>query len=177
MAISKDKKRELVADYEERLKHSRAIILTNPEGLNVNQISELRSRLRAVGTGYQVIKNTLLNLALLETELPNLDPLLEGPTAIGFCYQDAQPAAKVLVEFAGAGNTLNLKGGVLGQRVLAVEDIRRLAYLPSQEILMAQILTAFQSPIRGLVNVLSGPLRGLTTVLMARVDQMGSSEG
>jgi large subunit ribosomal protein L10 len=176
LAISKKKKQELVADYEEKLRRSQAVILTDYQGLDVAQIGQLRSRLRGVGTGYHVIKNSLLCLALEEAELPELTSLLDGPTAIGFCYEDAQPAARVLVDFASEGNTLALKGGLLGERVLASDDVSRLASLPPQEVLISQLLAALQSPLAGLLNVLSGPMRGLATVLNARVDQLQSAE-
>jgi len=167
----------LVADYRAKLGGSRGIILTDYQGLNVAQINELRNRLRAVGTGYHVVKNTLLRLALQEAELPELHALLEGPTAVGFCYQDVQPGAGVLVEFTREASTFGLKGGLLGHRRLTTEDIHRLANLPSREVLLAHLLAAFQSPIRGLVNVLSGSMRGLVTVLKARADQLASAEG
>jgi len=176
LAITKAKKQQLVADYAEKLGRSQAVILANHQGLNVAQISELRHRLRGVGTSCQVIKNTLFRLALEETELPELDTLLDGPTAISFCYQEVQPTAQVLVEFTREAGTFALKGGLLGQRVLAREDISQLANLPSREILLSQVLSAFQSPMRGMVNVLSGPMRGLATVLKARADQLAPAE-
>jgi large subunit ribosomal protein L10 len=176
LAISKGKKQELVADYEEKLRRSAAIILTDYQGLDVAGISELRARLRAVGTGYHVIKNTLVARALEEAELPELASLLDGPTAIGFCYEDAQPAARILVEFAGDGGTFALKGGLLGERVLSSGDISRLATLPSREVLISQLLAGFQSPMVGLANVLTGPMRGLMTVLKARADQVQSEQ-
>lgn len=176
MAITKAKKHQLVADYVEKLGRSEAVILANHQGLNVTQISELRHRLRGVGTGCQVIKNTLFRLALEETDLPELDTLLDGPTAISFCYQEVQPAAQVLVEFTREASPFTLKGGLLGRRVLATEDINQLASLPSRDILLAQVLAAFQSPLRGMVNVLSGPARGLVTVLKARADQLAPAE-
>lgn len=176
MAISKEKKQELVANYREKLERSQAVILTNYQGLNVAQISELRNRLRTVGTGYQVIKNTLLRLALQEAKLPQMDTLLEEPTAIGLCYQEVQPAVRVLVEYTREASPFGLKGGLLGHRLLTTEDINWLANLPSREVLLAQVLAGFQSPMRELVNVLSGPMRGLITVLKARGDQLASAE-
>jgi large subunit ribosomal protein L10 len=176
LAITKAKKQQLVADYAEKLGRSQAIILANHRGLNVAQISELRHRLRAVGTGYQVIKNTLFRLALEEANLAELGALLEGPTSTSFCYQEVQPAARVLVEFTREASPFALKGGLLGHRLLAREDISQLASLPSREILLSQVLAAFQSPMRGLVNVLSGPMRGFMTVLKARADQLAPAE-
>lgn len=176
MAITKAKKQQLVADYAEKLGRSQAVILANHQGLNVSQLSELRHRLRGVGTGCQVIKNTLFHLALEEAELPKLDALLEGPTCTSFCYQEVQPAAQILVEFTREASTFSLKGGLLGHRLLTREDINQLASLPSRDILLAQVLAAFQSPLRGMVNVLSGPARGLVTVLKARADQLAPAE-
>ena len=177
MAISSAKRRELVADYRRKLERGEGTILTNYEGLNVAQINELRNRLRAVGTGYHVVKNTLFRLALQEAKLPELDALLVGPIAVGFCYDDVQPGARVLVEFTREASSLGLKGGLLGHRVLTAEEINRLANLPSREVLLGQVLSGFQSPVRGLVNVLSGSMRGLVTVLKARADQLASAEG
>ncbi|MEA3345177.1 MAG: 50S ribosomal protein L10 [Chloroflexota bacterium] len=176
MAISKEKKRELVADYQGKMERSRGVILTNYRGLDVAQINELRNRLREVGAGYHVIKNTLLRLALQKAGLPELDPLLKGPTAVGFCYQDVPPATRVLVDFTREAGNLGLEGGLLGSRRLSVEDINRLANLPSRGIMLAHVLAALQSPMRGLVNVLSGPMRGLVTVLRAGADELAPTE-
>jgi len=177
LAISQDKKQQLLADYVEKLSRSQAVILANYQGLSVARISELRKRLRPVGSGCQVIKNTLLRLALQEAKLTGLDDLLEGPTAISYCYQDAQPVAQMLVEFTREGSPFALKGGLLGRRPLTADDISRLANLPSREVLLAQVLAGFQAPMRGLVRVLNGPMRGLITVLKARADQMAPAEG
>jgi large subunit ribosomal protein L10 len=174
--MSRAKKEQLVADYAEKLTRSEAIILANHQGLDVAQISELRHRLRAAGTGFQVTKNTLLRRALEEAKLPDMDALLEGPTAASFCYQEVQRAIQVLVEYTREAGPFTIRGGLLGQRLLSGEDINRLAALPSREILLSQLLAAFQSPMRGMVNVLSGSLRGLTTVLKARADQLAASE-
>lgn len=176
MAMTRVKKEQLVADYAEKLARSEAVILANHQGLNVAQISELRHRLRAVGTGFQVTKNTLLRRALEEAKLPDVDALLEGPTAAGFCYQEVQRPIQVLVQYTREASPFAIRGGLLGQRLLSREDVNRLAALPSREILLSQALSAFQSPLRGMVNVLSGSLRGLTTVLKARADQLAASE-
>jgi len=176
LAISKQKKQELVTDYREKLERSQAVILTNYQGLNVAQINELRNRLRAVGAGYHVTKNTLFKLALQEAKLPEMDALLEGPTAVSFCYQDVPPVAKILVDFTREVGTFALKGGLLGTRILTEQDINLLASLPSREVLLAQVVAAFQSPLRRLINVLSGPMRGLVTVLKARADQLTPAE-
>jgi large subunit ribosomal protein L10 len=172
LAISKEKKQELVKSYAEKFSRSQAAILTNYSGLPVIELNQLRNKMREAGSGYHVVKNRLVKLALREAGLPVPEELLRGPTAIGFCYEDMIAPAKVLTEYAKESRILTVKGGILGEKVIDVQVISSLADLPPRDVLLAQLLSGIQSPIAGLVNVLSGTLRGLVTVLKARADQM-----
>jgi len=177
LAISKAKKEELVADYAERLRRSQAVILTDYRGLSVADIQSLRKRLRELDTGYQVAKNTLLRLALQEAGLPAVDHLLEGPTAIGFCYREVTPVARAVVEFSREKESFVIKGGLVGRQTLGPAEVAALADLPSREVLLAHLLGAFQAPIAGLLRVFNGPLQGLMTVLKGRMEQLAPAEG
>lgn len=172
MAVSRRKKEELVAEYTDRLSRSTAIILTDYRGLRTAEMNRLRNQLREVGTGYHVTKNRLVRLALKESGLPSLEGLLEGPTAIGFCYQEVPLAAKALMDFASEFETFSIKGGLLDGKFIDAGRIEALATLPPREVLLAQALAGMRAPISGLVGVLSGTLRGLLNVLRARADQL-----
>ena len=172
MAISKEKKQELVKSYTEEFSRSQAAILTNYRGVSVTEINKLRNKMREAGSGCHVVKNRLVKLALREVGLPVPEEFLQGPTAIGFCYEDVVAPAKVLTEYAKESKVLAIKGGFLGQRVLDGQAVSSLADLPSRDVLLAQLLSGVQSPIAGLVNALSDTLRGLVTVLKARADQL-----
>jgi large subunit ribosomal protein L10 len=172
LAITKEKKQELVAQYTDLLSRSRAAILTDYRGLTAAEISGLRNKLREVDGKYHVIKNTLLRLALQNAGQPVPEEMLEGPVAISFCLGEVPPAAKVLVDFAKDSKVLTIKGGLLSGKAIGVEDIQALADLPPREVLLAQVLAGMQSPINGLVTVLSGTLRGLLNVLKARAEQL-----
>jgi large subunit ribosomal protein L10 len=172
LAISKEKKQELVKNYVEEFSRSQAAILTDYRGLSVAEINRLRNKMREAGSGYHVVKNRLVKLALREAGLPVPEELLQGPTAIGYCYEDVIAPAKVLTEYTKESKMLTIKGGILGDRVIDVEAISSLADLPPRDVLLAQLLSGVQSPMAGLVNVLSGTLRGLVTVLKARADQL-----
>ena len=172
MAISKEKKQELVKSYVEEFSRSQAAILTDYRGLSVAELNRLRNKMREAGSGYHVVKNRLVKLALREAGLPVPEELLQGPTAIGYCYEDVIAPAKVLTEYTKESKMLTIKGGILGDRVIDVEAISSLADLPSRDVLLAQLLSGVQSPVAGLVNVLSGTLRGLVTALKARADQL-----
>lgn len=172
LAISKEKKQELVKSYAEAFSRSQAAIMTNYSGLSVAELNRLRNKMREAGSGYHVVKNRLVKMALGEAGLPVPEELLQGPTAIGFCYEDVIAPAKVLTEYAKESKVLTIKGGILGERVIDGQVISSLANLPSRDVLLTQLLSGIQSPIAGLVNVLSGTLRGLVTVLKAHADQL-----
>ena len=100
MAITKEKKQQMMADYVDRMSNSEAMILTDYRGLTVARMTDLRRRLREVDGTFQVVKNTLFLRALDEagSSLPGDD--MEGPFAIGYCMGEVPPVAKILVDFA-----------------------------------------------------------------------------
>ncbi|MFC2030705.1 50S ribosomal protein L10 [Chloroflexota bacterium] len=171
MAISREKKREIVADYAERLSASQAVVLTEYRGLTVSDITDLRGKLREVDSGYQVVKNTLFRLALDEAGLPLPEEQLEGPIAVGYCYEEVPPAAKVLTEFAKQFGAVRIRGAILGQELLDADGVKALAALPPREVLLAQMLGAVQGPAGSIVNTVLAPMRELVQVLKARGEQ------
>lgn len=172
MAITKEKKKDLVAQYTDLLSHSRAAILTDYRGLTATDLGGLRNRLRESNSKYQVIKNTLLLLALQNAGQPVPEGMLEGPVGVSFCLGEVQPAAKILVDFAKDSKVLVIRGGLLNGKLVGAEDINALANLPPREVLLGLVLAGMQSPISGLVTVLNGTMRGLLNVLNARAEQL-----
>lgn len=172
MPITRAKKEELVQALTEELQKSQTIILTDPRGLAVSEMTKLRRKLRQASARYRVVKNTLARLAFERAGRSLLAEWLEGPTAISFCYGDASEPAKVLTEFVKEAETFKLKGGLLGERVLNVADISALATLPSRDVLRADLVGNLQSPLAGLVNLLAAPLHDFVYVLEARAQQL-----
>ena len=176
MAISREKKEQIVTDLTEKLSRSKALIMTNFSGLDTAEMSELRNKLRETETGYHVVKNNLVKLALQEVGLPWVETLFDGPTAIGFCYEDVPGPAKVLVDFGKGNDLLSIRGGLLGDKPLGAAQISELAALPSEEVLIAEVVVRISAPLVGLVNVLSAPLQNLVHVLNARSAQLQEAE-
>lgn len=176
MAITKERKQELVAQYTDLLERSQAAILTNHQGLNVAQITKLRSQIRETNGAYYVTKNTLMKLALEGQGLSLPEEWLQGPTAIGFCFDDVAAIAKTITDFAAESQILTVKGAVLGEKAVGAEKVKALADLPPTEVLQAQVLGALAAPMSGLVGVLNGALSGLVGVFEARRDQLGEPE-
>ncbi|RJQ55319.1 MAG: 50S ribosomal protein L10 [Actinobacteria bacterium] len=158
-------KEEAVREIRDKLSQAKVAVLTEFRGLNVHDLAELRAKLRAAGVEYKVVKNTLTKRAVDELGLEELDPYLEGPTAIAFGYDDEIAPAKVLADFAKAHADLRMKAGMLQGSVLDAERVRALAKIPPREQLVAQLLGTLQSPVAGLARVLNGPAAGLARVL------------
>lgn len=176
MAISREKKEKIVEDLAEKLSRSRALIMADYRGLSTADLTQLRAKLRDEETGFHVVKNSLVKRAMEAAGLPWDDALFDGPTAIGFCYEDIPGPAKVLLDFSSESKTLSIRGGLLGDAVLDAAQISDLASLPSGEVLIAQVVARISGPLFGLVNVLSAPLRDLVYVLQARAGQLGEAE-
>jgi large subunit ribosomal protein L10 len=171
LAISKERKREIVADYAEKMSSSQAMILADYRGLSVADLSELRVGLREVEGVFQVVKNTLFDRALQDAGIPVPWGHLEGPIAVGYCFDEVPPVAKALTEFAKEQASLKIHGAILGQEFLDAEGVKSLADLPAREVLLAQLVGAVQGPMSNLVTTITAPMRELVHVLQARSEQ------
>jgi large subunit ribosomal protein L10 len=177
LAISKERKDELVTQYIEQLKQSKGIILTDYRGLSVTDTDSIRRAMRPVGGKFQVVKNRLLMLALEEVKMSLPDEWLVGPTAVGFCYDEVPAVAKVFTDRAGDLETLRIKGGLIGTSVVAAEQVYDIADLPSREVLLGQVLGTIHAPAGQVVGVLASGIRQIIDVLRAHVDKYQESSG
>lgn len=147
----------------EKFQASKFTMLTEYQGLNVKDITELRRRLRESDIEFKVFKNTLARLAASDAKVEALQGYMEGPTAYAFSDDPVVPA-KLFKDFKREHPSLHVKGAVLDGQVIDGEQVERLANLPSHEALLGQLVTQFQSPVRVLFNVLEGPMRNLVGV-------------
>ena len=142
-----EQKKQVVADLVERLNGSCAGVIVDYKGINVEDDTKLRKELREAGVNYTVVKNTLLKRAIAETELAGLDSVLEGTSALATSADDYVAAARILSKFADTHKNFEVKNGFIDKEVIDVAKITGLAKLPSREILLANVLGAFQAPI------------------------------
>ncbi|MEE3491739.1 50S ribosomal protein L10 [Ruminococcus sp.] len=142
-----EQKQAIVAELTERLKNSVTGVLVNYKGINVADDTALRKELREAGVQYSVVKNTLLSRACEEAELTGLQTTLAGTTALATCDEDYAAAARILANYAKKSKTFEIKGGYLDGEVVDLATIDSLAKLPTREVLLANVLGAFQAPI------------------------------
>ena len=162
-----------VAELREKLENCSIVISTGCSGIGVNQMVNLRRRMREGGVEFIVIKNNLLNLAADGANVPQLKDVIAGQTAIALGYDDAAAIAKAVADAANADGTLRIHGAVVaGGPAMDTAEVTRLASLPPQPVLVAQLLGNMQGPLYGLATVLNGTIAALAYALQARVDQM-----
>jgi len=164
-----EKKIQIVENLKEKLAQTKGIILTDYQGLPVPEVETLRKSLQEAGASYQIVKNTLLNLALKNSaQLFSSSALqLTGPTAIVLSHEDEIAPLKVLYDFAKEHQTLTVKGGFFEGVWLLGKRLKEIALLPSREVLLARVVGMVQSPIIRFVSVAKSNQIGLVRVLQA----------
>jgi len=163
--------KETVKEIAAVIKESQGTVLVDYRGINVGQDTELRAALRGAGVKYNVVKNTMTRFAVRELGLNELEKSLTGPTAIATSAEDPVAPAKVLSEFAKRFDHLEIKAGIIGDKVIDTAGVLALAELPPKEILVSKMLGMMAAPISGLVNVLNANIRGLAVAISAIVDK------
>ncbi len=168
MAISKEKKAQLLETYVSLLGDSQAIVVVSSLGLTVAEVTQLRVKIRESGARFHVVKNTLFRRALTQAGMPVPD-FVEGPLSVAFCVEDIAPVVKAINEFADdlGERPFEIRGGIVDADVLGPDGAKALADMPSKEVFFAQILSGIKAPGSQLVGVLSSVLRETVTVLQA----------
>jgi large subunit ribosomal protein L10 len=176
--LNKKEKEKLINALTDSLSKCTIAVATDYRGLNAKEMVKLRKQLRTNGIEYRVAKNTLTKFAADRSGRKQLEPLLTGPLAIAFGFDDVVKPAKVIYDFIrSSGAALQIKGGLLGDRLLSAQDIVSLANIPPKQVLISQLVGQLVSPLYSLHTVLSAPLRGFAYVLQARIRQMEGGEG
>lgn len=160
-----EQKQQIVADLSAKLNAAVTGVIVDYKGTSVSDDTQLRKELREAGVDYFVVKNTLLARAIAGTDLEGMKDVLEGTTAIALSNEDYTAAARILCKFADAHENFTVKSGFLDGKVVDVATIESLAKLPTKEVLLATVLSAFQAPIAAFARA-----------VQAIVDKDGSAE-
>jgi large subunit ribosomal protein L10 len=160
-----EEKQLIVEEIKQHLEKSMLIVFTDYRGLKVDEMTELRNKLRVPGVEVKVLKNTMLRFALKELGNNDMADLISGPNAAIISHNDPVTPAKVLFEFAKTHKNLEIKMGLLEGQVISPEKIKNLADLPSREVLVATVLGTMQAPITSFVRVLNANITGLARAL------------
>ena len=150
--MNREEKAQLLSELNELFSKAEIVVVSHYKGLTVKEVSELRDNIRKAGAGFRVTKNRITRLALKGTNFENLADLFKGPTAIAFA-SDPVSACKACVEFAKTNEKLIIVGGAMGTGVLSIDEIKKLASIPSMDELRAKIIGLLQAPAAQLARV------------------------
>ncbi len=164
-------KKNISAEYINRLNNSPFFIVVDYQGLKVGPITELRKRLHKTGAAMHVVKNSIFRIAAKEAGLADLTGALAGQIAVVTGRQDVSSAAKVLKTFSAEFDKPKLKFGYLNNQRLETNDLITLADLPSIEVLRSKLLGLLNTPATNLVRLLNTPATQLARVLQAKAEK------
>lgn len=156
---------------KEKASQAKSIAIVDYSGTTVNDQVKIRREIRQAGGEFLVVKNTIINIALGK---PELKESLEGMNAIVLSIADEVSALKPLFKFHKDTEKLNIKQGVLDDKVLSPAEVENLSNLPGKNELIATLISRLQGPAYGLVNVLKASQRDLVYVLKAIAEKPGS---
>ncbi len=155
MALTKQDKEQLLAEYEGGLAQAPHAFLVGYQGISVPQVTDLRAKVRASGGEYVVVKNTLALRAIDSTAMGALKEHFTGATAVVYSKTDPVAIAKTLTDFAKDAPALKFKAGLVEGRAVPADQIKEIAQLPSRDELIAKLLFLIQSPIQRFAQVLN----------------------
>jgi large subunit ribosomal protein L10 len=165
-AVNRSEKAEAIVELNQIFKDANLMVVTRQTGLSVQEVTDLRRKVRAAGASYKVAKNRLTLRALEGTRFTALGSLFKGPTAIAYS-EDPVAAAKVIAAFAKDNEKLTIVGGALGENTLDVAGVQALATLPSLDALRSKIIGLLQAPATKVAVVLAAPAGQLARVFGA----------
>jgi large subunit ribosomal protein L10 len=171
--MNRTEKQQMIDELHKELESSPHAVLVDFRGLSVPAATEFRKRMRASGSRYRVVKNSLALRASKGTALERLQSKLEGTTGIAYTGDDPVALAKVLVDFAKDHPALSVKAGVVaGSQVLDAEGVKALSTMPGLPELRARLLGLLQAPATRLVRLLGTPGNELARVIKAHQDKL-----
>lgn len=177
MAVTRQKKEEILADLKEKFEGAKSIIFSDYRGLSVHDIQKLRRALREKNVSYKVAKKTLIKLAAEDAGYKDIPAeSMEGPVGVAFSYEDEVSAAKTLADLGKEFETLKLLGGLIEGEILSLDKVTALSQMPSKEELLSKLVGSLKAPSSGLANVLSGSIRNLVYVVEAHRQKLAEQE-
>ena len=163
--MKKENKSEAVGALKNVIEAQRGAVVASFRGVTVAEMTVLRKKLLEANAEIRVVKNTMIRRAAEGTPFSGLSGSFKGPTAIAFSHGDPVALAKVMKEYAAAGQKITLKAGFLDGKALTDVEVRALADVPSREVLLARLACAMNYPISRFAQVLADGPRSLAAVL------------
>ncbi len=162
MAITKEKKGQIVGERKDEAKDSSVLLFADFKGVKVDEMRELRTALREIGATFRVVKKRLLKIVLKDSGI-DFDPSgLEGQIGVAFAKGDISEIAQPVFKFAKEHETFKVVGGVDvdDKKEIPLDTIIAIGNLPSRDVLLASVVGSIVAPLRGLMYILNEKSKG-----------------
>jgi large subunit ribosomal protein L10 len=166
---------DAVKELKDLLSDTKDLIFTDFRGLSVEKITELRKMLYEKDSLLKIVKNNYTRIALKDFDFPEVDSILEGPTAIAMIKTDSSAIAKIISDYS-KNEAIKIKGGIVGGKRFEAFEIEALSKLPSREQLIAMLMGTMNAPVRNVMYALNGVVQKLVWTLQAVADKKGDSK-
>jgi large subunit ribosomal protein L10 len=167
LAITKERKEEVLSQYIDWMKRSQAVILVEYTGVKMKDLDNIRAKIRDAGGEFHVVKNTLARRAFADHGLQVPSDYLVKSTAVSFAFTDPASTAKALTDATKGLQFIKVKGGFMSGQTLDAAQVRALADMPPLPVVRAQLLGVLQAPASKLARTIAEPARGLAAVFKA----------
>ena len=154
--MNKEKKQNYIKEMTTHFDKSESVIVAHYQGLTVNQLDQLRSKMREHGIIFKITKNRITKLALEKTRCKELSNLFSGPTAVALS-KDAITSAKILTNFSKENSSLKILGGIMGNDILDIVGVKNVATLPTLDEARTKIVGILRSPAQKIASILLAP--------------------
>ena len=165
--MNKNKKKTYIEEMKDIFKKTSSVFVTHYQGLTVKQIDGLREEMRKHGILFKVTKNKITKLALEGSKIKKLENLFSGPTAVAFS-EDAITSAKILTKFAKKNSNLKIIGGIMEDEQLSIEDVEKIATLPTLNEARAKIVSILTAPAQKIMSILLAPGSKIVILALAK---------
>ena len=165
--MNKERKKTYIEEMKNFFTKNESIFITHYQGMTVKQIEEMKSEMRKHGILFKITKNRITKLALEGTKFKKLENLFTGPTAVAFS-DDAITSAKILTKFAKKNANLKIVGGIMEKEPLSVEEVAKIATLPTLNEARSQIVSILKAPAQKIMSILLAPGSKIAILALAK---------
>jgi large subunit ribosomal protein L10 len=165
--MNKNKKKNYIEEMKVFFNKTSSVFVTHYQGLTVKQIDELRAEMRKHGILFKITKNRITKLALEGSKFKKLENLFTGPTAVAFS-EDAITSAKILTKFAKKNSNLKIIGGIMEEEPLSIEEVEKIATLPTLDEARAKIVCILIAPSQKILSILLAPGSKIAILALAK---------
>lgn len=166
MAFSKEYKQKLLEQYEQWLRESDAVFMLEFSKMSMKEIDSLRTKVREVGGRLHVVKNTIMQRALVNAGVDFEGDLVDS-TLVGFAFGEIPGLAKIFSDVSKSSEIFKVKGGIMDMHMINAGEVKLLAELPPLPIMRSRLLGVLQAPAAQFVRTLAEPARQVAAVVKA----------